>query len=269
MKALIISLMMIITPFTQQDEVYHVIKVEGTIYVASTNVQLKQGDKIKPTDQLRFASADASALVISNTRGKFTLQMPDDENIFDDSQLFAMADNAISPISGRPQLSTRNVFMAEVSRLDDYFGDDDFNIIGDELTIKLSRAAYNLDDNNYFLLKYKKGDEFITKKPDVENNSIILRRTQYIEKSGKLESVDIFQIEKSSGSSEKITTVNLVFLNKNDLEQEFKIIVDILKEQGANKNEINDYLRDYFTDIYGKTDINSLVILINKITSGF
>ncbi|MBN1182896.1 MAG: hypothetical protein JXB49_11450 [Bacteroidales bacterium] len=268
MKALIISLIMIISPYFQQDEVYHVIKVEGTIYIASTNVQLKQGDKIKPTDQLRFASADASALVISNTRGKFTLQMPDDENIFDDSQLFAMADNAVSPVAGRPQLSTRNVFMAEVNKLEDYFGDEDFNIIGDELTIKLNKASYALDDNNYFLLKYKNGEEFVTKKPDVQNNSIILKRNQYLEKSGKLESVEIYQVDKSSGSNEKITTVNLVFLNKMDLEQEFKIIVDILKEQGANKNEINDYLRDYFVDIYGKTDMNSLIILINKISSG-
>lgn len=272
MKILIATILITLLPYFQQDEVYHIIKVEGVIYIASTGKQVKQGDKIKPTDELEFASADASALVISNTRGKFTLQMPENDDFFDDSKLFAMADNAISPISGRPQVSTRSTFGAEITDLETYLGAEDFNIIGNELELKLSKTKYPIDENNYFLLRYKIDESPIKRKPEVKDQSIVFNKTQLLEGTNadvnKIEAVEIFQVNKNSNETEYITSVNLIFLDKDALVKEFEIILEILTEQSASKNEISEYLRNYFTDIYGNTDMNSLYIFINNLTSG-
>lgn len=270
MKILIAFCIMTLLPFAQQDEVYHIIKVEGTIYVASTRQKLKQGDKIKPSDQLEFATADASALVISNTAGKFTLQMPESDDIFGDDQLFAMADNAKTRIDGRPQVSTRSTFNAEVSDLKVYLGEDEFTIIGDELKIKLSKSEYPIDENSYFLLRYNIEGSNVTKKPEVQEQSIIINRTNVFSNfdDDRITDVELFIVNKSTGDTQKITKFNLSFLDKAELEKEFEIIIEILKEQGSTKDQIIEYLRQYFVDIYGLTDMNTLNMFLSQITSG-
>ena len=77
MKILTIILLSIFTVLNAQTENYYVIKIKGEIYNETAGKTLTQGDAINASDKLKFTQKDALALVISDTRGRFTIRFPE------------------------------------------------------------------------------------------------------------------------------------------------------------------------------------------------
>jgi len=272
MKRAVVSFLMLALAVVLfgQAEVYNIIKVDGEIINRSTGKPLTPGDVIKPTDQLEFKSNYAMAIAISSTRGKFTIRLPEqDQDLFDNSQLLAMANTAASPIESRAQLSVRAVGVMEVKDLKKYLGIDNFYILGDKLSVRLSKTFYPLDENNFIVLTYQGKDKTVSKKLgftgqtiDIDKNQIVSSPEDLVNGT-TLPKVSVFKYDNLKKSSSLITQVNLVFLNSDQVKKEFEVIIPLLKEDKKSRSEAADYLRNYFYDIYGATDPDALFLLVN------
>jgi hypothetical protein len=274
---LILAAVMMIA-FQQANEYYHIIKVDGTIVNTSTGKNLVPGDNIKPNDRLEFKSPYATALVISNTRGKFTLKMPENKDLFDnkgDSKLLAMADNAVSPIDSRGMLATRGIGLAEVKDLKTYLGADNFFLIGKTLSVKLNKTVYPLSDNQFLVFTYNLKSQNQSKKIGFLNQELMIDRDALIkspddlQQGNALKDVQVFKFDKAANKSDLITKINLVFLDEEKVKQEFDVIVPFLKDQSMDRMHVIEYLKSYFNDVYGNTDAEVLFLTINKEVSKF
>jgi hypothetical protein len=263
--------------FQQTNEFYHIIKVDGTIVNNSTGKNIAPGDNIKPSDKLEFKSPYATALVISNTRGKFTLKMPDNKDLFEskgDTKLLAMAD-AVSPIDSRGMLATRGIGLSEIKDLKSYLGADNFYLIGKTLSVKLNKMAYPLTDNQFLVFTYNVKSQNQSKKIGFSNQYLIIDRDALIkspeelQQGNALKEVQIFKVDKTANKNDLITKVNLVFLDEEKLKQEFDVVIPFLKDQNMDRMHVIDYLKSYFNDVYGTTDADVLFLTINKEVSKF
>jgi hypothetical protein len=268
----------VIFAFQQANEFYHIIKVDGTIVNTSTGKNLIPGDNIKPTDRLEFKSPYATALVISNTRGKFTLKMPENKDLFDnkgDSKLLAMADNAVSPIDSRGMLATRGIGLAEVKDLKTYLGADNFYLIGKTLSVKLNKTVYPLNDNQFLVFTYNLKNQNQSKKIGYSNQYLnidrdaLIKAPEDLQQGNALKEVQVYKVDKAANKNDLITKFNLVFLDEEKLKQEFDVIIPFLKDQSMDRLHVIDYLKGYFNDVYGNTDTDVLFLTINKEVSKF
>lgn len=253
-----------------QAEVYNIIKVDGEIINRSTGKPLAPGDVIKPTDQLEFGSNYAMAIAISSTRGKFTIRLPEQEqDLFDNSRMLAMANTAAAPVESRAQLSVRAVGGMEVKDLKKYLGTDTFYILGDKLSVRLSKTFYPLDENNFIVLSYQGKEKTVSKKLGFTGQVIEIDKNQIVSSpedlfnGTTLKKVSVFRYDNVKKASMLITQVNLVFLNADQVKKEFEVIIPLLKEDKKSRSQAADYLRNYFYDIYGATDPDALFLLVN------
>ena len=109
---------------------------------------------------------------------------------------------------------------------------------------------------------------------DISEKSIgkhlILEKEKLLEGKGKkiegniINSIEVYQYEKSTEISEKITEFNLQFINKADLQNEFTAILPVLEELKMGQGEKQTYLLDYFGDVYGLTDQNTILKYIEE-----
>ena len=256
MKILTIILLSIFTVLNAQTENYYVIKIKGEIHNETSGKTLKQGDAIKSSDKLKFNQKSAVALVISDTRGRFTLKFPErmEESagaltVFVKSALISHQQNRLSTRS----LATKSA----INHLDDYFGQNDFIIIGDELELRLSKKYFPISLGYDVAAKYFIGEKEYTKILSTENQTMVLSRTMF-EFADSLEysikGLDIYKRNISANKEELITNINLNFVNKTELEKEFLTIIEKFNDGETTKSKIRSLLVNYFYDFYGKTD---------------
>jgi hypothetical protein len=265
MKNILILALLIfsITSIAQTDELYNIIRVNGKIFNISAGEDLSQGNTLKPKDKLNFEGDYSTGIVISNLRKKYTLRMPYDLGVEDD--VFAVAEMSLNPILSRGQLSTRGLMGPNgVKDLKTYLSEDNFNIIGDEIDIHLDKNLYPLNDDKFIVFYYKINDKQVSKKVGFDkqylniNKEKLSKSEEFSSLSDTLQTVAIYQFEKSTNETNLITTTNISFINTDELRKEFLAIIPILKKQNYEKEEIRQYLFEYFFDVYGNVDETQL-----------
>ena len=270
MKTLVVIFALLLGTIFQNSDYYHIIKIKGKIFNVTTNKLVMPGETIKASDQLEFSSEDALALVISDEKGKFTLRMPE-KDMFGDEEMLASADASISPVESRSQLSMRAFGQAGINDLNEYFGEDYFNIIGEKLIVSLDKAQYEMDDNNYFTFDFISGNNEKSVRIKHDGQKIIINKQDIVQEvTGKLKDtindVAVYKYDLNAKLLVNVSNVNLAFIDKQELKKEFKAIIDILKNKDMDVKAINKYLATYFLDVYGNTDIVALNDFIYAIT---
>ena len=256
MKIVSIILLSIFSVLNFQTENYYIIKIKGEIYNETLKKTLKQGDAIKADDKLKFTQKDAVALVISDTRGRFTLKYPEriEESV---DALTVFVKNALVA-NVHNQLSSRSVHTkSAVNHLDNYLGRDDFNVIGDELIIKLSKKTYSISQGNNIIARYYLNDREYSKELSTKNQTMVLSRSKLELPDNEeifLKGVDIYKKNVSTGKEDLITNIDLRFIVKDELENEFMTIIEKFNDGQTSKSKIKSLLVNYFTEFYGKTD---------------
>jgi len=257
MNTLLLIFWMLITPTQPNNDLYYVIKVKGTIINKNSGKILVPGDQIKSSDQLSFSNATDQAIVLSSSRGKFTLAIPQD-NLFDNNTLLAYADKSLSPVDSRSQLATRSLAQGKQSDLKNYFGNQTFYIIGKELSVALDETKYPLNPSTYLSVEYFEKEQKSVKVKNT-NQTVTLalndfRSTIETQKHDTIHNASLYHYDNQHKLINKITDVNMVFLDEQLLNQEFKTIISVLKQGNMDPKEINAYIFQYFIDIYGQTD---------------
>ncbi len=265
-----------------QEELYHVIMTQGTIFNASSNSLLARGATIKSTDKVIFKSNDARAIMLSQTRGRFVMS-PNPKA--QGSELASVVKEVASPLKANTQLSTRGFNESEpIVNFKDYFGDSTFFVIGKELIFKVNTSKYPLDQKNQLVMVYEyKGDrpdfkgKVVKKTTGFEGNVVNIHKdTHFTYRDSpvnidELESIDIYYFrdmdaENRPASKETLTSFKLVFKDEADLEEEIKTYLSFYQtEEGNMSNEKTfNLILSYVSDVYGRTDKHLLEDWLTK-----
>ena len=157
-----------------EDEKYFILYVEGSIINLTQNKNLKPGDFLLASDQLQFKNNKSRALVISGSRGRFMLK-PEANQTEKDIELVQLVKKVLLPIEVKNPNDTRRV-TALVSDLMEYFGEDDFFIIGESLSFRLNTAYNPLDANSFLIFSYKYKGETFNKRLPYKGNLISIEK---------------------------------------------------------------------------------------------
>ncbi|HUW07269.1 MAG TPA: hypothetical protein VMW01_13510 [Williamwhitmania sp.] len=271
MRALVVTIGIVLASvLTVNAQVYHVIKLEGSVTNLNSGKTLAPGDVIQASDRLAFESANASIIAIGDNRTKYILRMPKMENA-DKPDLILLASQAAIAVKSRNAFKTRafNPDQKEVSDLKQYFGSDRFSIIGDQVNITLSEQKYPLN-NSVIIFYYKVKDKPISKRLKYDQQTISIESDKLKEVRGEMintneiENVVVYDYSSPQDYKE-ITSFNLLFVNNADLEKEFNTIIPILRSQKMDDKGIKEYLVDYYVDFYGLTDSKALSAFIDGV----
>ena len=264
--SIIIMLLMLVLGVQAQDT-YNVTKVNGNVSFVKSGKLVKPGDVLNPSDQVKFENFEAYVITINQKMARFMLKLPTPQtNAAKQNQVLTAMVRDIALVTKRRSLmSVRfNPNEKEVNDLKNYFGTDKFSIIGDNVDIALNSAKYPLSDNKFIVFHYKVNSSPVSKMLGYEQQTIKIEKDKILStKAGSINGnevtdLTVYLYEKSSRSSEEITKLTLVFVDKETLRNEFKTILPILKRQKMNDESIKKYLIEYYYDFYGATDSKTI-----------
>ena len=273
MKTLVLTIGVVLASvFLVNAQVYHVIKLEGSVTNLNSGKILAPGDVINGSDRLAFESASASIIAIGDNRTKYILRMPKMESA-DKTDLVLIANQAANAVKSRNAFKTRafNPDQKDVVDLKQYFGNDRFSIIGDQVKVTLSEQKYPLSNDKFIVFYYKVKDKPVSKKLGFEQQTINIEADKLREVKGEkidaneIPDVMVYEYEMPTKDYQEITSFNLLFVNNADLEKEFNTIIPILRNQKMDDKGIKEYLVDYYVDFYGLTDSKVLSTFIDGV----
>lgn len=266
MKSLFVFLGLItaICGYSQQGEIFTIVKVKGNIVNITAKNPLAAGSVVGSRDQLEFGSVDAEAIAISNTRGKFIIKPPLDD-VLGTSIAMASANNSAFPIASRSQYSVRALNF-KVDDFASYLGDSAFFIIGDSVRIGFLSSIYPLDENRYFSASYPNGGADINVDIVGNKQEIVLSRKELFAAhptATAFNAVTFYYLDATKQTINRISTVKVSFLEKKTLESELRSVVRALSNQEIDQASLRNYLKEYLLDIYGNTDPTALQSFLN------
>ncbi|MFL5731481.1 MAG: hypothetical protein ACJ75J_18470 [Cytophagaceae bacterium] len=242
----------------QTADVYYVIHLKGAVVNKTTGKPVIVGDKLGPKDQLKFPTAEDLAVVMSPTKGKYTVKPNPTKNA--NNEFVAFMQSAILPVKSNTHLSTRGSEENGVMDMKNYFGSDKFVIVGENISIRLNAEKYPMSDTKFFIYRYMHGEKPVSKKIEHNNGNLVIDKKALYTVDGTaidpstVQSVDIYYYDSATRNSTKVTTFSPVFLAETTLKEECKVQKDVYKGQNMNHDQIDKELHKYVTDVYGKTD---------------
>ncbi len=157
----------------------------------------------------------------------------------------------------------------EIDNLKDYLGNDRFTIIGNELSIKVNAQKYPLNNAQYFIFAYDYKTISAAKKVGFEAHTIRIKKRELEAYKGQhipIDSVDYIKIYYQNGhKAEYQTRIKLNFVEKEKLSDDFALINLIYTNNNESKEEKAKAMREYFADMYGRTERDALDSLIKTI----
>jgi len=263
----ILVLLLILGLSTQGQDTYNVTRVNGNVSFVKSGKLIKPGDVLTPNDQVKFENFDAYIISINQRMARFMLKLnPPQNNAPKQNQVLTATIKDIALVTKRRSLMSArfNPNEKEVSDLKSYFGTDKFSIIGDSVGVALNSTKYPLSDNKFIVFHYKVNNAPISKMIGYDQQTIKIQKDKILStKAGpingnEIPDLSVYLYEKSSRTSEEITKLTLVFVDKETLKNEFKTILPILKRQNMNDEAIKKYLIEYYYDFYGATDSKTI-----------
>ncbi len=260
----------------QAQDFYHVTRVNGKITNLKTGQCVAAGDALNPDDVLLFESLDSYAIAIGSGMGRFQIKIQDPQ-ITDEHQLLTSAtkDAAVPTKMRNLMLARFDPSQSEISDLRQYFGNDKFSIIGDAITVPLSEQKYPLSDDKFIVFYYRVDNNPVSKKIGHQQQTLLVEKDKLVTSNvgsvegNEIANLAVYEYETSTRSSHEITRFTLVFVDKDELVNEFRTIIPILKRQRMAEDEIKKYLIEYYYDFYGATDSKTIDTFAAQIVKDF
>jgi hypothetical protein len=274
MNTLLLSILLIFA--APPEEVYFITFVKGTIVLEKTQKVLKVGDKISPKDKIVFKDKDAMAAVLSPQKGRFTLTA-DKAQKNSKGEFLALIEASMSPMGSAKKLSTRAGLLTNIMELQKFFAASDSLSQGRFLVIgkgkySLSKEAFPLDEKHFFFIRYNYEGQQINKKLSYKADTLFIDNTVYqidekdIKKSN-VSDMKLYQyIIKDKPESILITDFNPVFISRDQIKSELRVLVDQLKV--LYKNNFEDIYNNALLHVntyYGKPDQEVLRKIVKEL----
>lgn len=273
---LIVAMVLLFGLGVQAQDVYHVTRVNGKLTNLKTGQDVVAGDVLSPDDVILFESLDSYAITIDESMARFQIKIQDDTITDQHQTLTSSVKEAAVPTKMRNLMLARfDPSQSEVSDLRQYFGNDKFSIIGDAITVPLDQQKYPLSDDKFIVFYYKVDNNPVSKKIGHDEQTLLVERDKLVTSSvgeiqgNEISNLAVYEYETSTRRSNEITRFTLVFVDKDELVNEFKTIIPILKRQKMAEDEIKKYLIEYYYDFYGATDSKTIDMFAAQIVKDF
>lgn len=267
----------LLAAFTAQAQnTFDITRVNGKITNLKTGKEVASGDILNADDQLLFESMDSYAIAIGSNMGRFQIKLIDADRNAEQPMLTATVVEAARPTKMRNLMLVRfDPSEKEISDLKQYFGSDKFSVIGDNIDIPISAKTYPLSDDKFIVFYYKVDNKPVQKKIGFAEQTLLLEKDKLTSSSAgtlsgnEIANLAVYQYEKTSRSSQEITRFTLVFVDKEELKNEFYTIIPILKRQKMADPDIKKYLIEYYYDFYGATDSKTIDRFAEEIVKNY
>lgn len=260
----------------QAQDVYNVTRVNGKITNLKTGQDVVAGDVLKSDEFLLFESLDSYAIAIADNMGRYQIKIQATQISGDLQMLTSTVKDAAVPTRMRNLMVARfNPEEQEVSDLRQYFGNDKFSVIGDAVNVPLNNQKYPLSDDKFIVFYYRVDNQPISKKIGHEQHALILEKDKLFSSSAgsingnEISNLAVYEYENSTKRGNEITRFTLVFVDKQELLNEFHTIIPILKRQKMGDDEIKKYLIEYYYDFYGATDSKTIDSFTEQIVKSY
>jgi len=251
MKKYLLTLLVIgLTLFQAQAQDYKVIRVNGTIVAQSTKSNLIRGTVFGEKEKFQYKTDDARAVVINTKKGKrYILKGTEADASYHNASLTPSAGNISSRAGGlNNRLDLMNHF------------DGKYVILG-ELKVVINSAAFPMDKDHFFFIRYVYKGEKIDKELYYHNDTLIIIRDSLLQVDHKpirnedITEMKLYYVFKVDGEFKKSiisSTFYPVFPKESDLKEEVEIVVDAMK--GKSDIEILQEISSYISDAYGRVN---------------
>lgn len=260
----------------QAQDLFHVTRVSGKITNLKSGQDVAAGDALSPEDVLLFESLDSYAIAIGSSMGRFQIKIQDEAITNDHQTLTSTVKEAAVPTKMRNLMLARfDPSQSEITDLRQYFGNDKFSIIGDAITVPLDQQKYPLSDDKFIVFYYRVDNNPVSKKIGHDQQTLLVEKDKLVTSSvgeiqgNEISNLAVYEYETSTRSSQEITRFTLVFVDKDELVNEFRTIIPILKRQRLEEDEIKKYLIEYYYDFYGATDSKTIDTFASQIVKDF
>lgn len=247
-----------------QTEKFYVIKVKGEITNLTTGKLVEKGDEILLTDQFEFKNKRSYAIVIGDQKGRYEMKFPQKSDIASRTYVAIGKESLIK--KNRARYNTRSIYTnAPINNLKVFLGEDEFTVIGNSLDVKLSKNKFI---NQSIVAKFEKKGEQVDK--NIVNEEYVLqlsRNSLGVKSSGEVKLYHVDFVKKASTASveEKITRLDVNFIDKNIIQDELETIIGVYKKKNYTKPQMKQFLMEYFSDFYGNTHMYSLSKFVDEI----
>jgi len=249
-KHLLLLLVVCLALFQAQAQDYKVIHVNGTIVKQSTKSNLTRGTAFGEKEKFQYKTTDARAVVINTKKGqRYILKGTTADAGYHNANLTPSASNISSRAGGlNNRLDLQNHFNGK------------YVIVG-ELKVVINSAAFPMDNNNFFFIRYVYKGEKIDKQLYHNKDTLIIIRDSLLQVDHKpIRNEDITEMQliyatKADGKYHFTvisSTFYPVFPEEKTLKEEVKILVDAMK--GQSDDEIIKAIASYISDVYGKSN---------------
>ncbi len=234
-------------------DTYKVIKVNGKIIYVKSGSSMKMGDVFAPATNLKFATAESRAAIISKIKGRFILTA-------------GKSGQRSNLLPAMNNISSRAGALLNIIDLQNHF-QGKYVILGN-MKLTIGKDAFPMDKDHFFYLRYDYEGESINKKLPVEDGKLVLNRDDIYKVDGesidgtKVKEMTLFYRDNAKKTSSKINSFNPVFPDIKLLKEELNIIISEYSDKDADKkkSEITSYINEF----YGKPDKDNLAEFLKK-----
>jgi hypothetical protein len=239
---LLIFLILSFNSFGQEN--FKVIKVNGTIVLKTKGVSLETGTVFNEKEDLLFRTDDASAAVINPQKGRLIIT----------SKNHNLASASSNYLPAMYNISTRGAF-ENPEKLPDIFSGK--YVILDRQQLVIDRAAYPMDKDHFFFLRYIY---------DYSGDTLIIdKKGLYTVDGQPIPSPDNTLIKlfyRNGSESMLLSEFNLIFPDTKQLGEEVKVILESMSNRSPSQKIAE--VKSYISDQYGKIDQENLLSWLDK-----
>lgn len=222
-------------------ENFTVIKVDGKIRIVKTGKELSTGLLFLDNEKLSFETPESRAAVISSKGGRFVL-VPN-----------AKSGKASNLLPAMSNVATRSGALLNTLNIINYFGED--FLLLDSLGINIPSGEFEMNEKNFFYLKYIYQDDTIAKKIPYDGQDLILSAkniytidSELVEVPEKSE-VKLYYTRGTTNKGVYLTSFILWTPSKEQLKTELSIIKNSMSKQSAD--EKREAIMAYLYQFYG------------------
>ncbi len=224
---------------------------------------LSVGQTISLGETLVFA--EKSSLVLMQGKQRYAVLLSNSPMSLDKSRLKAISRTSLT------KAKARGAAPMGMSNLVDYFGDDKFAVIGEQIQVPIKSTELGLSQEKVMVYRFKYAGDVVQKQIPGDSNKLVIQKQNILTyKSEPIDASEIkdpklFYFDKSKKESRELVRFHIDFLEEESLKRDLKKLAYNSNEFKALKQDaLLDELCVFFFDVYGKTDLNLLRIWLKK-----
>ena len=243
-------------------EEYKILHIKGNIILKKTGLPLTTGDRISSEEQIQFGSPDALAIVYSTQKGRWLLESKKATgSSVEAEKLWSFVKDNLTSHKTVQYLSTKG--NVPIVNLKNYFYQDSthsvkgqFLIAGQNCALPLSKQNYRLSADNFFFINYSINGEKITKKLSFSENTLVLKKEDFLNSKGILaESVSLWYHNPVDSDEPQLTAeFSPVFAEETAFKKECNTVINALKPSAKDSNGLRRAFYEYLLSAYGNFD---------------